>query len=65
MEQPKQHDLSQDVEAALGAMQLALIKSTARIRDLERLLQAAEAEAESLRSEARARGNVVAMPDAA
>lgn len=61
MEQ-KQQDLSQDVEAALGAMQLALIKSNARIRDLEQRLKAAEAEADGLRSEHKARGNVVQMP---
>lgn len=59
--QQKQQDVSPEVEAALGAMQLALIRANAHIRHLEKTLKASEAELEGLKAERRATGNVVAI----
>lgn len=59
VKQPTQQDVSPEVEAALGALQLSLIRANTYIRHLEKSLKATEAELEGMKAERRATGNVV------
>lgn len=72
MDQTKQQAIAQDasreIALTIGGLQMDLSEARAIIRDLKRQLEAAQAEADSLRSQARAvlgAGHEPPTPDAA